>query len=125
MLFVKIDKDAFVAQYTIAKYTHDLSLLMDYAPDGIPDKELSYNEYERMARTAEQGGNTRLSLLVQTLCALGLRVSELKAITVESLESGEATIQNDEFIILLWVFTFSEKLSKPWENTKLYRVKIH
>ena len=58
------------------------------------DRELSKKEYERMARTAEQGGNTRLSLLVQTLCALGLRVSELKAITVESLERGEATIQN-------------------------------
>ena len=58
------------------------------------DKELSYKEYERMAHTAEQRGDTRLSLLVQTLCALGLRVSELKAITVESLTSGEATIQN-------------------------------
>ena len=58
------------------------------------DKELSYKEYERMARTAEQRGDTRLSLLVQTLCALGLRVSELKAVTVESLERGEATIEN-------------------------------
>ena len=69
--------------------------------------------------------NTHLSLLVQTLCALGLRVSEIKAVTVESLESGEATIQNGEFSILLRVFTFSEKLSNPWENAKLYRVKIH
>ena len=58
--------------------------------------------------------NTHLSLLVQTLCDLGLRVSEIKTVTGESLESGEATIQNDEFIILLWVFTFSEKLSNPW-----------
>ena len=32
---------------------------------------------------------------MQTLCALGLRVSELKAITVESLASGEASIQNN------------------------------
>ena len=58
------------------------------------DKELSQREYERMARTAEQRGDTRLSLLVQTLCALGLRVSELKAVTVESLERGEAGIAN-------------------------------
>ena len=134
---------------TIAKYTHDLRLLMDYAPNGIPgkaalvgfrayltergyaptsvnsilgavnlflsflgsdwrlkylrvqrktflpaDRELSHKEYERMAHTAEQRGDTRLALLVQTLCALGLRVSELKAITVESLTSGEATIEN-------------------------------
>ena len=58
------------------------------------DKELSQREYERMVRTAENDGNERLALLVQTLCALGLRVSELKAVTVESLQSGEATIQN-------------------------------
>ena len=88
-------------------------------------RELSQREYERMVRTAEQGSNTHLSLLVQTLCDLGLRVSERKAITVESLESSEETILNDEFIILLWAFTFSEKRSNPWENAKLYRVKIH
>ena len=58
------------------------------------DKELSQREYERMVRTAEKSGNERLALMVQTLCALGLRVSELKAVTVESLTSGEATIQN-------------------------------
>ncbi len=58
------------------------------------DKELSHKEYERMVRTAENGGNKRLALLMQTLCALGLRVSELRAVTVESLERGEATIQN-------------------------------
>ena len=58
------------------------------------DKELSHKEYERMVCAAQNDGNERLALLVQTLCALGLRVSELKAITVESLRSGEATIQN-------------------------------
>ena len=47
-----------------------------------------------MVRAARDNGNERLALMVQTLCALGLRVSELKAITVESLERGEATIQN-------------------------------
>ena len=59
-----------------------------------PDRELSQTEYERMVRVAEQQGDRRLALLVQTLCSLGLRVSELKAITVESLASGEASIQN-------------------------------
>lgn len=58
------------------------------------DRELNQTEYERMVRAAEQQGDRRLSLLVQTLCALGLRVSELKAITVESLASGEASIRN-------------------------------
>ena len=134
---------------TISKYTHDARALMDYAPEGIPDKaalngfraylaergycpasvnsmlgavnlflaflgsdwrlkyvkvqrrtflpadkELSRAEYERMIRAAEREGNARLALLVQTLCALGLRVSELRAVTVESLRGGEATIAN-------------------------------
>ena len=59
-----------------------------------PDRELSLTEYERMVHTAEQQGDRRLALLVQTLCALGLRISELKAVTVESLAAGEASIQN-------------------------------
>ena len=58
------------------------------------DKELSQTEYERMIRTADRQGDRRLALVIQTLCALGLRVSELKAITVESLAAGEASIQN-------------------------------
>ena len=58
------------------------------------DKELSQAEYERMVRAATQQGNHRLALIVQTLCSLCLRVSELKAITVESLAAGEAAIRN-------------------------------
>ena len=58
------------------------------------DRELSHREYERMVRAAENSGNERLAMLVQTLCALGLRVSELRAVTVESLRIGEASIAN-------------------------------
>lgn len=58
------------------------------------DRELSQAEYERMVRTAETQGDERLALLTQTICSMGLRVSELKAITVESLKAGEAHIRN-------------------------------
>jgi site-specific recombinase XerD len=58
------------------------------------DRELSQAEYERMVRAADAKGDERLALLTQTLCALGLRVSELRAVTVESLKTGEAHIQN-------------------------------
>jgi len=50
------------------------------------DKELSRQEYIKMIKTAEEKGNTRLSLILQTICATGIRVSELRAITVESLK---------------------------------------
>lgn len=59
-----------------------------------PEKELSRGEYEDMVRAAERQGNERLALLAQTLGATGIRISELSAITAESLKAGEATIQN-------------------------------
>ena len=57
-------------------------------------RELTQREYERMAQTAEAMGDRRLAMLLQTLCALGIRVSELCAVTAESLDTGEAVIHN-------------------------------
>lgn len=55
-------------------------------------KELTRGEYVRLVRTAEREGNRRLSLLIQTICATGIRVSELKFITAEAMREGEAHI---------------------------------
>ena len=57
-------------------------------------KELTREEYIRLVRTAEREGNERLSLILQTICATGIRVSELRFITVEAVESGRAEINN-------------------------------
>lgn len=57
-------------------------------------KELTKEEYLRLVRAAELGKNERLSLVLQTICATGIRVSELKFITVEALQSGRAEIYN-------------------------------
>ena len=57
------------------------------------DKELKRKEYEQMLQTAKQGRDKRLLMLLQTVCVTGIRISELKAITVESLRSGQARIQ--------------------------------
>ena len=57
-------------------------------------RELSRAEYARLVQTAEQEGNQRLSLIMQTICATGIRVSELKFITVESVKTGKAKIMN-------------------------------
>lgn len=58
------------------------------------DKELKRKEYEQMLQTAKQGRDKRLLMLLQTVCVTGIRISELKAITVESLRSGQARIQS-------------------------------
>lgn len=58
------------------------------------EKELTRDEYIRLIHAAESEGNERLSLVIQTICATGIRVSELKFITVESVQSGRAEISN-------------------------------
>lgn len=57
-----------------------------------PEKELSIDEYKRLVEAANQNKNRRLSLLLQTLCATGIRVSELKFITVDAVNSGQSMV---------------------------------
>lgn len=60
-----------------------------YCPE---EKELTKEEYVRLVNTAERLGKERLSLLLQTICSTGIRISELKFITVEALHRGEARV---------------------------------
>lgn len=57
-------------------------------------RELTRSEYVRLVRAAELDGNRRLALVLQTICATGIRVSELKFITVEAVQTGRAEIAN-------------------------------
>lgn len=57
-------------------------------------RELTRSEYVRLVRAAELDGNRRLALVLQTICATGIRVSELKFITVEAVQTGRAEISN-------------------------------
>lgn len=56
------------------------------------ERELTQGEYIRLCRAAKKKGNERLSMLLQTVCGTGIRVSELEAITVEAARRGEAVI---------------------------------
>lgn len=49
------------------------------------DRELTKTEYGRLLETARGRGNLRLALLLEAICATGIRVSEVKYITVEAL----------------------------------------
>ena len=57
------------------------------------EKELSKAEYLRLLEAARQKKNEKLRLLLETICGTGIRVSELKYITVEAVEQGEAAIR--------------------------------
>lgn len=57
------------------------------------ERELSKTEYLRLLHTAERNGDRKLSLLIQTICGTGIRVSEVQYITVEAIQKGEAAIR--------------------------------
>ncbi len=59
-----------------------------YCPE---EKELTRTEYARLLDAAKQ--NTQLCLLMQTICATGIRVSELRYFTVEAVRQDEITIR--------------------------------
>lgn len=56
------------------------------------EKELTRAEYKRLCTAAKQKKNRRLNLIIQTICATGIRVSELQYITVEAVKCGEAIV---------------------------------
>lgn len=60
-----------------------------YCPE---EKELTKTEYVRLINAAKYKKNERLSLLIQTICGTGIRVSELQYISVEAVKSGEAVV---------------------------------
>lgn len=54
------------------------------------EKELTRGEYLRLLDAAK--GDRQLSLVMQTICATGIRVSELRHFTLEAVDRGEITI---------------------------------
>lgn len=57
------------------------------------EKELSKKEYRRLVEAAFRQGNEKLALVLQTICATGIRISELQFITVEAVRQGDAAIR--------------------------------
>lgn len=58
------------------------------------DRELTRSEYARLVVAAQRMGNERLSLVLQTICATGIRVSELRCVTVETVQTGRVQVCN-------------------------------
>lgn len=55
-------------------------------------RELSRSEYNRLVETAQSQGDVRLALLLEAICATGVRVSEVQYLTVEAAQAGKAVI---------------------------------
>ncbi len=59
-----------------------------------PEKELTEQDYKWLIQAAEKTGDIRMNMLLQTVGSTGIRISELRFITVEALEEGRADIYN-------------------------------
>lgn len=55
-------------------------------------RDLTREDYTRLVETAQAMGRERLALLIETICATGIRVSEVRYITVEAAQAGQTTI---------------------------------
>ena len=75
------------------------------------DKELTRAEYQRLVRAAK---DTRLSLVIQTICGTGIRVSELQYITAEAVRAGKAVVNCKNKTRVIFIPMSIQKLLKPY-----------
>lgn len=73
------------------------------------EKELTKGEYERLIAASRQTGQARICLILQTICATGIRVSELEYITVEAVKKRRVPVECKGKIREVFL---SEKLKK-------------
>lgn len=57
------------------------------------ERELTKAEYYRLLEAAKGRGKERLYLLMQTVCSTGIRIGELRFITVEAVRAGKARVR--------------------------------
>lgn len=57
-------------------------------------RELNRDEYRRLLSTAESQGDSRLRLVMETICATGIRVSELRFFIVEAVRFVCCKVRN-------------------------------
>lgn len=62
-----------------------------YRPEA---RELTEEDYRSLLDAALELGRQRIYMIIMTLCAAGLRVSELAAVTVEAVMSGKILVTN-------------------------------
>lgn len=55
------------------------------------EKELTREEYRRLVNAAR---DTQLSYILQTICGTGIRISELRFVTVEAVRNGRAVVNS-------------------------------
>lgn len=78
------------------------------------DRELSKRDYDKLIKAATINGQERLSLIIQTICSTGIRISELQYISVESLKEGKTLVTNKCKSRVVFIPTQLQKVLKKY-----------
>lgn len=78
------------------------------------EKELTRKEYDKLIRAANINGQERLSLIMQTICSTGIRVSELQYVTVEAIKEGKTIATNKGKSRIVFIPNTLQKLLKKY-----------
>ena len=88
-------------------------------------RELDRTEYARLVSAARGQGKHRLALVMETICATGIRVSETAYITVEAARQGRAEIAlKGKIRTILLPHRLCRKLQKYAKQQKIASGKI-
>ena len=89
------------------------------------EKDLSKEEYQRLVQAAHEKGDLRMELILETICATGIRVGELKYITVEAVRAGVAEIAlKGKIRTILLPHRLCRKLQKYAKKQKIASGKL-
>lgn len=78
------------------------------------EKELTRKEYDKLICAANINGQERLSLIMQTICSTGIRVSELQYVTVEAIKEGKTIATNKGKSRIVFIPAPLQKLLKKY-----------
>lgn len=83
-------------------------------------RKMSTEEYFCLIETARSEGKERLALMMETMCSTGIRVSELKFFTVESIRNGIVKVWNKgKYRLVVMPEKLCKKLEKYVQDQKL------
>lgn len=83
-------------------------------------RELTRAEFDLLVSTAKSSGKERLALLMETVCATGVRVSEVRYLTVEAARAGRAEISlKGKIRVILLTNKLCRKLLKYARKNKI------
>lgn len=84
-----------------------------------PARELTRPDYDRLIATARELGKERLALVMETICSTGVRVSEVRYLTVEAVRRGRVEISlKGKVRVILIPSKLSRKLLKYAKKNK-------